>query len=111
INEMILISNLDPYYYGIDVPVYAFVRLTSNATLYFKNLSSEQKFIFSQNLASQLAEVIPIPYNRITTITTDSHYQIESTALNQVLIPIDILESNDTSMLNVSTVFQTLDTL
>ena len=64
--------------------------------------------IFSQNLTNQLAGSVPIPYNRIT---TDGHYQIDSTALNQVLIPIKISESNNNSVINVSTIAKTLDTL
>ena len=57
---------------------------------------------------NQLAIIIPIPYNRIT---TGGHYQIDSKALNQVLIPMTISESNDNSVLNVSTIVKTLNTM
>jgi hypothetical protein len=36
---------------------HVFVKLTSNATSYFNNLSSKEKSGFYQNLISQLAEV------------------------------------------------------
>jgi hypothetical protein len=64
--------------------------------------------VFFQNLTSQLAEIIPIPNNRIK---TDGNYQIDSTALNQILIPMKILESNNPAEINVLTIADTLNTL
>ena len=84
-----------------------FVRLTPVASLYFKNLSFEEKSIFSQNLTNQLAELVPIPDNRII---VGGHYQIDSTDF-QILIPIKILESNNNSVIGVSIIVNTLDIL
>jgi len=105
--KLILIFISDSHRYEIDEPVNAFVRLTSNATLYFENLSFKEKSSFSQNLIRQLAEIIPIPDDRITI----NGYQKDSTVLNQMLISIKILELNNNSVINISTIFNTLNTL
>jgi len=55
----------------------------------------------------QLAEIIPISDDRIIF----NGYQKDSTVLNQMLISIKILESNDNSVINASMIIDNLDTL
>ena len=50
----------------------------------------------------------PIPNERIV---TNGDYQKDSTASNQILIPIGIIKSNDDSVIDVSTIANTLGTL
>ena len=82
-----LIFILESHLYQIDDPVNSFVRLTPNDTLHFESLSFGEKSNFFQNLTKQLAEIIPIPDNRII---INDYYEKDSTALNQILIPINI---------------------
>jgi hypothetical protein len=83
------------------------VRLTSNATSYFKNLSFENRSKFFQILNKQLVQVVPISDNRIIV----DNFQKDSTSLDQILISMTILKSNNHSVINVSTIVNTLDTL
>ena len=69
-----LIFILESHLYQIDDPVNSFVRLTPNDTLHFESLSFGEKSNFFQNLTKQLAEIIPIPDNRI--IINDYYYCI-----------------------------------
>ena len=98
---------LDSYRYKIDDPINAFIRLTPDATLYFENLSFKEKSSFSQILMHQLAEIIPIPDDRIIF----NGYQKDSTVLNQMFISIKILESKNNSVINASMIIDNLDTL
>ncbi|RIA85801.1 hypothetical protein C1645_830244 [Glomus cerebriforme] len=98
-----------PHYYEIDDSINAFVRLTPNATLYFNNLTFKEKSNFFQILTSQIAEIIPIPDNRII---LNSQYQIDSLSPSrQILISIKILKSSDNSAISVSTIFDNLSIL
>ena len=103
-----LIFILESHLYQIDDSVNSLVRLTPNDTLHFESLSFDEKSIFFQNLTKQLAEIIPIPDNRII---INDYYEKDPTALNQILIPITISNSNDVSAINVSTITNTLNTL
>ena len=83
------------------------MRLTSNATSYFKNLSFENRSKFFQILNKQLVQVVPISDNRIIV----DNFQKDSTSLDQILISMTILKSNDPSVINVSAIVKTLNTL
>ena len=86
------------------------MRLTTNATTYFKkNLTSaEETFNFYQNLKEQLIQIIHTLGDRIT---MDNDYKIDSTALDQVLIPLKISKPKNTLEINASTIFDTLNTM
>ena len=56
---------------------------------------------------NELAKIVPVSNNRIM---TNGYYQIDL-ASNQILISIKILKSDDSSVINVSSIVKTLNKL
>jgi len=56
----------------------------------------------------ELIQIIPTSDDRII---VNSNYKIDSTSSNQILIHLKLMESKDTSVINVSTIFDTLNTM
>ncbi|CAG8520254.1 5215_t:CDS:10 [Ambispora leptoticha] len=87
----------------------ALLRLTSEATTTFENLSKNEKSDFLRNLTLDITQAIPVEPDRIV---ATNRYQLDPTTEEpQILISLRIIAPSDASQSNVESVRRDLDTL
>ncbi|CAG8481972.1 5792_t:CDS:10 [Funneliformis mosseae] len=85
------------------------IRLTAEGTVHFESLNENDRKMFFANLIRELADAIPVSYDRVT--TNERNETDASTPQKQFLLPINILNDKTRKEIAVNLASRDLDLL
>ena len=99
----------DSFYSSLTATTTGLLRLTSEGTALFDQLSTDDKNAFLDSMVAKLAELVPIDPSRIT--TTKRNQPDPNAPARQILFPVTLKSSDDSSQRTVQQIIGDLDEL
>ena len=99
----------DSFYPSLTATTTGLLRLTSEGTALFDQLSTDDKNAFLDSMVAKLAELVPIDSSRIT--TNKCNQPDPDAPTRQILFPVTLMSSGDRSQRTVQQIIGDLDEL